>query len=1027
MTMLLRALAGLLIAAGCASAQSIEIQSLSPAPFENYADEQTVIEVEFDQLLDGAFLNDTTFVVRGSQSGPIAGSYGGAAGLTASFTPLEPYRSGETISYTLTTGLRSTDGNTLARGHSYSFRVASAPPEPGSVYSQRVITGTSSQGEDLRVMDYDFDGDLDVLHASEGLPEHIYVSEATGSHEYCTWPTGGNFRQLAVFDIDGDGDYDNFGATGSFDTELNWFENVDGPPFVERFITSRDPWTIAGGDLDSDGDIDVVSPTLIPNRVYWYANDGVGNFNGGAQIPSSFDGGSDSHFLVRDINGDGAMDILAFHRDNFDLVWYENDGAENFSEHLVHASDDRGRIECVDLDDDGDVDILWASTENSPAVFLAWFENDGSENFSYHPLTSVAGGKLFVIQAADLDGDMDMDLLAGGFKYLNDGSEIFTESPIGRGLGLGNSQYARGLDTADMDGDGDLDIGVQGLFAVSWYENGPALELLGTVPSHGASAAAANASIELLFSEAIDVSTAGAESIFILSDQRARVEGEFSLADGGTRVVFTPDEPYRPGECIEVSVHARLRSLAGKALEVNQGFSFTATAAETVDPAFTPHVIHSFSSNASGMDLADIDGDGDLDIAATSFNEVAWAENTGGAFTVHSDSSTYAPIGIHVVDMDQDNDMDFWVDNSSSNQGRAELWVNDGSQVFTPEDHSGSRNSFEISDQDRDGQLDNLWSSTFNERLYWNFGVCGGLGSYGLVQTLYAKDGISEDLSGDRVDDLLAATTVGTLALQDGDSKLFFFVDTVATLNAKALALGDLDQDGDLDPVVVETFNRVAWYPNESAGDSLAFGSGLEIGPLGSDPRDVALADLDGDGDLDVAAVTRNGDEVVWYMNRLNGPEADFGPQQGGPGIADGPILLRAGDLDGDGDMDLATLSDGDDRLIWWENTGTTTVREPAVATQPKSLRLHPAAPNPFNPTTTLRLEMPREGRADLSVYNTLGQRVRTLLDEHLPAGEAAITWDGLGSQGQALASGMYLVRLQAEGDVRVRKVVLLK
>ena len=44
--------------------------------------------------------------------------------------------------------------------------------------------------------------------------------------------------------------------------------------------------------------------------------------------------------------------------------------------------------------------------------------------------------------------------------------------------------------------------------------------------------------------------------------------------------------------------------------------------------------------------------------------------------------------------------------------------------------------------------------------------------------------------------------------------------------------------------------------------------------------------------------------------------------EQGGPGIADGPVMIRAGDLDGDGDQDLVTISVNDDELIWWENTG---------------------------------------------------------------------------------------------------------
>jgi len=73
-------------------------------------------------------------------------------------------------------------------------------------------------------------------------------------------------------------------------------------------------------------------------------------------------------------------------------------------------------------------------------------------------------------------------------------------------------------------------------------------------------------------------------------------------------------------------------------------------------------------------------------------------------------------------------------------------------------------------------------------------------------------------------------------------------------------------------------------------------------------------------------------------------------------------------------------------------------------------------------------LELPTATEVTLRVYNTLGQEVRTLVDHsRMPAGRQRIGWDGTDDQGRSLASGLYLVRLKAGGQVVVRKLTLLR
>jgi len=90
-------------------------------------------------------------------------------------------------------------------------------------------------------------------------------------------------------------------------------------------------------------------------------------------------------------------------------------------------------------------------------------------------------------------------------------------------------------------------------------------------------------------------------------------------------------------------------------------------------------------------------------------------------------------------------------------------------------------------------------------------------------------------------------------------------------------------------------------------------------------------------------------------------------------------------------------------------------------------LTLHPNHPNPFNPSTTIRFEIASRGRAILRVYDVRGALVRTLFDETREAGPGSMMWDGHDDRGVVVTSGVYFYRLDARGDSRTRKMVLLK
>ncbi len=98
------------------------------------------------------------------------------------------------------------------------------------------------------------------------------------------------------------------------------------------------------------------------------------------------------------------------------------------------------------------------------------------------------------------------------------------------------------------------------------------------------------------------------------------------------------------------------------------------------------------------------------------------------------------------------------------------------------------------------------------------------------------------------------------------------------------------------------------------------------------------------------------------------------------------------------------------------------------LQTLPTAFSLADNFPNPFNPATTIQYALPQAADVELTVYNVLGQPVRTLVAEHQSAGRYVVEWDATNDSGHSLSAGMYFYRLQAGEEFReVKKMLLLK
>jgi len=253
------------------------------------------------------------------------------------------------------------------------------------------------------------------------------------------------------------------------------FGQLFGP---EQEITqSTDAATdVHSADLDGDGDLDVLSASALDDTIAWYENtDGQGSF--GAQQIISTDADEAISVYTSDIDNDGDIDVLSASTRDDKIAWYENtDGLGNFSSQKIITTNADGAkyVFAVDIDGDGDSDVLSASAFDNK---IAWYENtDGQGNFGSQQIISTTTEFAKFVYSADLDNDGDTDVLAAAFGenkvtwFENtDGLGNFgTEQIITTETINPNSVFA-----TDLNGDDSVDV----LYAsqtdnkIAWQEN----------------------------------------------------------------------------------------------------------------------------------------------------------------------------------------------------------------------------------------------------------------------------------------------------------------------------------------------------------------------------------------------------------------------------------------------------------------------------------------------------------------------------------------------------------------------------
>jgi hypothetical protein len=311
---------------------------------------------------------------------------------------------------------------------------------PRGTYTESVIAEVRAPGH-VEAIDHDGDGDLDLLVADLGelFPSDqrigaVIVLEQAAPGRFAPHVVAERLPRVADVrggDLDGDGDQDLAVAAFGYDHgQTLWLENRGNwtyTPHVLQELSGAVNALVV--DLDRDGRLDIVALVSQEWEEIWaYDNAGGGRFTARPVWGSSNADFGSSWLGATDLDRDGDADLLYSNGDAFDYApansrpwhgvqWLENSGSGRFVFHRIGELSGASSPQPVDLDADGDLDVVVVSAYNAwndpSALSLVWLENNGRQQFARHAIAQ-APTHLITVAAGDVDGDGTADLVTGG-------------------------------------------------------------------------------------------------------------------------------------------------------------------------------------------------------------------------------------------------------------------------------------------------------------------------------------------------------------------------------------------------------------------------------------------------------------------------------------------------------------------------------------------------------------------------------------------------------------------------------------
>ena len=645
--------------------------------------------------------------------------------------------------------------------------------------------------------------------------------------------TGNTPRRATAGDLDGDGDLDIVVAVAQGDPSEVWLNDGDHGWTLNQSFDVDNTLDVAIGDVDGDGDADVVTAVDGANKVW--TNDGAGMLTDSGQTLAALESRG---VLLADYDGDGDLD--AFFANTVQNTVWNNDGLGTFTNSGQNlGAVPTNAIAGGDFDGDGDQDVF-AANNGGPSQL--WLNNAG---------TFTASGTLMPVNAQDVAaGDFNGDGLPDVFIAVNGQNAVSLNEGNGefqQALQLIGNNDNRGVGLMDIDGDGDLDAVVAKNVdsARYWMNDGQG-----------------NFTVN-----SIDVTpAAGVDVVTGLFDGDAD-EDFLLIVDGGNYM------PHRGS----VSGGQPLAAFVERAIPAAAAWE---------------------SGRAS---TGDVDGDGKLDIVVPDNAGMTHVlRSTGGAgFELASSFGMAGATGGDLFDANGDGNLDYLQRIGDAGVTTDELWLGAGDGTFTNSGELLGLDTFAAGDLDGDGDGDLIVISATALETWDGDGAGNYLASGQVVMGAFGTDVHVADLDGDGDRDVVA-TTATTIELFENDG-LGTFVNsaTIVAADTTSSALADLDSDGDLDLVFASSTGGTDLRYSENGG---GFSFGVATNALADQTafEQLVILDANEDGTPDLAAVDQASGEFVLAFG------AGDGTFTASPATSIAELGSLVGiDVDGDGDTDL--------------------------------------------------------------------------------------------------------------------------